>query len=235
MIHPIAIIKNGSGNSCILEKSCDISLVTSRILDFEMGDSAKVEMQQPFYDFLSKLMPDHGIDLAKVDFQIKKQAIAKGDYLFREGEICQFVGFIIKGCFRIFILKDDKEITFDFFVENRPLTDYESYFRKQPTQFYFQAIEHSEILILNDACIHLLFEASPNGQRLQRIVVEMLFFRFRDKLLSLYLDTPSERYHKLLQAEPDLLQRIPQYYLASYLGIEPESLSRLKRRILSRS
>jgi CRP/FNR family transcriptional regulator, anaerobic regulatory protein len=192
-------------------------------------------MQQPLYKFISNLLPDHGIDFAQVDSQIKKRTIAKGDYLFSEGEICQFIGFVIKGCFRIFILKDDKEITFDFFVENRPIADYESYFRKQPAQFYFQAIEPSEILILNDACIHLLFEASKNGQRLQRLVVENLFFRFRDKLLSLYLDTPEERYRKLLQVEPELLQRIPQYYLASYLGIEPESLSRLKRRILSRS
>jgi hypothetical protein len=92
-----------------------------------------------------------------------------------------------------------KEITFDFFVENRPIGDYESYFRKQPTQFYVQAIEPSEILILNDVCLGLLFEEPSNGQRLQRIVVENLFFRFRDKLLYLYLDEPEERYRNLLQ------------------------------------
>lgn len=192
-------------------------------------------MQKQLDDFIYQLLPDHGIDFAQVDLHLKQQEIAKGEYLFREGEICQFIGFIIKGCFRIFILKDDKEITFDFFMENRPIADYESYFRKQPTRFYLQAIEPSEILILNDACLELLFEKSQNGQRLQRLVVETLFFRFRDKLLSLYMDEPEERYRNLLQTEPALLQRIPQYYLASYVGIEPESLSRLKKRILSRS
>jgi CRP-like cAMP-binding protein len=191
-------------------------------------------MQQPFYDFISRLLPDHGIDFSKLNSHLRKQPIGKGDYLFSEGEVCQFVGFIINGCFRVFILQNDKEITFDFLLENRPIADYESYFCKQPTQFYFQAIEPSEILILNDACLHLMFEEPDNGQRLQRIVVENLFFRFRDKLLSLYLDEPEERYRKLLQTEPDLLKRVPQYYLASYLGIEPESLSRLKRRISSR-
>lgn len=192
-------------------------------------------MQKQLNDFISQLLPDHGIDFAQVNRYLKQQEIAKGDYLFKEGEICQFIGFIIKGCFRIFILKDDKEITFDFFMENRPIADYESYFRKQPTRFYLQAIEASEILILNDACLDLLFEKSQNGQHLQRLVVETLFFRFRDKLLSLYMDEPEERYRNLLQTEPALLQRVPQYYLASYLGIEPESLSRLKKRILSRS
>lgn len=192
-------------------------------------------MKQLFYDFISKLLPEHGIDFTKLDLQIKKRKLDKGEYLLREGEVCQFIGFMIQGCFRIFVIKEDKEITFDFFMGNRPVADYESYFCKKPTQFYVQAIEPSEILILNDACLNLLFEEPENGQRLQRIVVEHLFFRFRNKLLSLYLDEPEERYRKLLQTEPDLLQRIPQYYLASYLGIEPESLSRLKRRISSRS
>ena len=75
------------------------------------------------------------------------------------------------------------------------------------------------------------FENAPQGQKLLRLIAEDLAFFLRDKLLSLFLDTPEELYLKLRQTEPDLLQRIPQYYLASYLGIEPESLSRLKRRI----
>jgi CRP/FNR family transcriptional regulator, anaerobic regulatory protein len=175
------------------------------------------------------------MDFSEIDSQLKKREFQKDDYLFREGEVCQFAGFIVKGCFRIFLLKDDKEITFDFFLENRPIADYESYFRKSPTPFYFQAIEPSELLILSPLCLDRLFEEPPNGQRLQRIFVETLFFRLRDKLLSLYIDEPEARYLTLLQTEPELVQRVPQYYLASYLGIEPESLSRLKRRISSRS
>ncbi len=103
-------------------------------------------MRQLFYDFISKLFPEHGIDLTKLDLQIKKRKLDKGEYLLREGEVCQFIGFIIQGCFRIFVIKKDKEITFNFFVGNRPISDYASYFCKQPTQFYVQAIEPSEIL-----------------------------------------------------------------------------------------
>jgi CRP/FNR family transcriptional regulator, anaerobic regulatory protein len=192
-------------------------------------------MYSQFHDFITQLLPDSGIDFPQVDLQLKKQPISKDEYLFREGEVCQFAGFIIKGCFRVFLLKDGKEITVDFFLENRPIADYESYFRKRPTPFYFQAIEPSELLILNPSCLELLFEESHNGQRLQRIFVETLFFRLRDNLLSLYADDPETRYLTLLQTEPELVRRVPQYHLASYLGIEPESLSRLKRRILLRS
>jgi CRP-like cAMP-binding protein len=192
-------------------------------------------MHSQFQDFITQLLPDHGIDFSRIEPQLKKREVSKDDYLFREGEVCQFAGFILKGCFRIFFLRDGKEITFDFFSENRSIADYESLFRKRPTPFYFQAVEPSELLILNLFCFEQLFEVSSNGQRLQRIFVETLFFRLRDKLLSLYGDDPESRYLTLLQTEPELVQRVPQYYLASYLGIEPESLSRLKKRILSRS
>jgi CRP-like cAMP-binding protein len=189
-------------------------------------------MHSQLHDFISKLLPNHGINFSEFDPQLKEREVSKGEYLFCEGSICQFVGFIVKGCFRVFFLKEGKEITFDFFCENRFIVDYESYFRKQPTLFYFQAVEPSTLLILNDTCIEMLFEKPPNGQRLQRIILEAVFFRFRDQLLSLYTDKPEERYLNLLQSQPELVQRVPQYYLASYLGIEPESLSRLKRRIL---
>jgi CRP/FNR family transcriptional regulator, anaerobic regulatory protein len=192
-------------------------------------------MYSQFYDYLDRLLPDCGIDFHELDLQLKQRKIAKDEYLFSEGDICQFAGFVLTGCFRLFFIKDDKEITLDFFTENRPIADYESYFRKRPTPFYFQAVEPSELLILNPSCLELLFESSPNGQRLQRILLETLFFRLRDKLLSLYADEPETRYIALLRTEPELVQRVPQYHLASYLGIEPESLSRLKRRVLSRS
>jgi CRP/FNR family transcriptional regulator, anaerobic regulatory protein len=192
-------------------------------------------MDSQFHDFITQLLPSHGFDLHQFDQHLKQQSIAKDEYLFREGDVCQFAGFILKGCFRVFLLKDGKEITLDFFLENRPIADYESYFRKRPTPFYFQAVESSELLILGPSCLELLFEAPLHGQRLQRLFVETLFFRMRDKLLSLYADDPETRYLNLLQNEPELVQRVPQYHLASYLGIEPESLSRLKRRIASRS
>jgi CRP/FNR family transcriptional regulator, anaerobic regulatory protein len=192
-------------------------------------------MNSQFHNFVTQLLPNHGLDLHKLDQQVKRQSIAKDEYLFSAGDVCQFAGFILQGCFRIFLLKDGKEITIDFFLENRPIADYESYFRKCPTPFYFQAVEPSELLILNPSCLELLFEAPLHGQRLQRLFVETLFFRLRNKLLSLYADDPETRYLTLLKHEPELVQRVPQYHLASYLGIEPESLSRLKRRIASRS
>ncbi|MBW4647790.1 MAG: Crp/Fnr family transcriptional regulator [Kastovskya adunca ATA6-11-RM4] len=154
----------------------------------------------------------------------------KGDFLFREGDICWFVGLTLKGCLRSFFLKDGKELTLFFHLEHYTLGDYESLRRQTPACFSCQAIEDSEILILNSQVIEVL-ETMPDGQKLLRLVVEDLAFQLRDRLLSLYRDSPEQRYLNFLKSEPQLLQRIPQHYLASHLGIEPESLSRLKRRV----
>ncbi|WP_242050804.1 Crp/Fnr family transcriptional regulator [Oculatella sp. FACHB-28] len=150
--------------------------------------------------------------------------------MLREGETSEFVGFTLSGCLRTFVLKDAKEYTLFFHTEQHTLGDYESFQKRHPTRFSIQAVEDSEIMIF-DRQVMQFFEMTPQGQKFLRLVAEDLAFLLRDKVLSLFLDTPEERYLNLLQTEPELLQRIPQYYLASYLGIEPQSLSRLKRRV----
>lgn len=153
-----------------------------------------------------------------------------GEFLFQEGDICEFVGLTLQGYLRTFLLKDGKEFTLFFHPEHQPLGDYESFRKQRPACFSCQAIVDSEVLLINEQVLHS-FEVAPDGQKLLRLYAESLAFMLRDKLLFLFRDTPEQRYLDFLQTEPELLGRIPQYCLASYLGIEPESLSRLKRRV----
>ncbi|WP_233501232.1 Crp/Fnr family transcriptional regulator [Acaryochloris thomasi] len=164
---------------------------------------------------------------------LELRQVEKGEFIFREGDICDAVGITHKGCLRSFFLKDGKELTLFFHPEQYTLGDYESLRRQRPAYFSCQAVENSVVLMMNTQAIEVL-EALPNGQKLLRLVVEDLAFQLRDRLLSLYRDPPEQRYLSFIETEPKLLQRIPQHYIASYLGIEPESLSRLKRRIQSR-
>ena len=180
--------------------------------------------------FVRKLFPQCQIDLAIVEPLLKLKKLNRGEFLFYEGDVCDFVGLTKRGCLRTFILKDGKELTLFFHPENYTLGDYESLRRQKPACFSCQAIEDSEVLIINIQVIKVL-ETEPDGQKLLRLIVEDLAFGLRDCLLSLYRDSPERRYLDLLKNEPQLIQRIPQYHLASYLNIEPESLSRLKRRI----
>ncbi len=187
-------------------------------------------MYEPFYEFIRQLLPEFKIDVTLVEPLLESRKVYKGEFLFREGEVCDFVGLTLSGCLRTFFLKDAKEFTLFFHPEHQPLGDYESFRKQQPACFSCQAIEDSEVLLINHQ-VFQVFEVAPDGQKFLRLHAENLAFMLRDKLLSLFRDTPEQRYLNLIQTEPSLLQRIPQYYLASYLGIEPESLSRLKRRV----
>ncbi|HEY9629110.1 MAG TPA: Crp/Fnr family transcriptional regulator [Coleofasciculaceae cyanobacterium] len=190
-------------------------------------------MQEPLRRFLQQISSDFDLDGSLMDTPLKSRKLAKGEFLFQEGEICTFVGLTLTGCLRMFFLKEGKELTLFFHMEQQALGDYQSFRLQQPACFSCQAIEDSEVLILNQQVMHQI-ETAPDGQHLMRLLVEGLAFQLRDRLLSLYRDTPEQRYLHLLQTEPQLLQRIPQHYLASHLGIEPESLSRLKRRVYQR-
>lgn len=187
-------------------------------------------MYELLHAFVEKLFPQCQIDLTIVEPFLKLRQVYKEEFLFREGDVCHFVGLTTKGCFRTFFLKDSKELTLFFHPEHHTLGDYESLRRQKPACFSCQAVEDSEVLLINAQVIQVL-ETEPDGQKLLRLVVEDLAFQLRDRLLSLYRDSPEQRYIDFVKNEPNLLQRIPQYYLASHLGIEPESLSRLKRRV----
>lgn len=187
-------------------------------------------MCKAFHNYIQQISPDSKFDLEQIQPLLKSQTIGKGEFIFHEGDVCSAVYFTLQGCFRSFAIKNGKEYTIFFHTENQTLGDYESFQKGTPASFSCQAIETSEIIIFDDRIMDV-FENAPQGQRLLRLVAEDLAFFLRDKLLSLFLDTPEERYLKLLKNEPTLLQHLPQYYLASYLGIEPESLSRLKRRV----
>ena len=187
-------------------------------------------MYKSFYTYIRQLSPEFIFNPELIKPLLKSQKISKGEFVFYEGDFCESVYFTLQGCLRSFVLKNGKEYTLFFHTENQTLGDYESFQKFTPACFSCQAIENSEILIFNHQALKF-FENTDQGQKLLRFIAEDLAFFLRDKLLSLFLDTPEQRYLKLLKTEPNLLQRIPQYYLASYLGIEPESLSRLKRRV----
>lgn len=188
-------------------------------------------MYEPFYTFIQQLLPQFKIDFRLIEPLLEVKQVGKGEFLFYEGDVCQSIGFTLKGCVRTLFFKDSKEFTLFFNIENQLVGDYESYRKQIATDFAYQAVEDSSILILSDRVLHALFEENPNGQKLARLIAETYLFKLREKLLSLYVDSPEERYLQMSKIEPRLLQHIPQYYLAAYLGIEPESFSRLKRRL----
>lgn len=150
--------------------------------------------------------------------------------LLREGEIAGKIYFIKMGCLREWFNKDGKDVTFQFFFENQPVASIDSFMNQKPSLFTIESIEPSQILSISKSDFDELLSRYP---RFKEEYENLIFSRLRNYsqlFLSRIKDSPQERYEDLLKNHPEIIQRIPQHYIASYLGITPISLSRIRNR-----
>lgn len=152
--------------------------------------------------------------------------------LLREGEISRKIFFIKEGCIRMGFYNKGRDITFQFFFENMPVASIESFLSNQPGQFFLESLEPSVLYCLNKKDFERIIRETPELKEYLNKLFFSRFERYSKLFLSFIRDTPEERYLELLKNEPHILQRVPQHYIASYLGITPVSLSRI-RKILS--
>lgn len=176
-------------------------------------------------------LESHETDLLEELF--KERFIKKGDFFLGEGQVCKYAGFIVKGLMRYYINHDGEDRTYDFANENNFVCNYESFIPKTPSTKIIQALEDCEILQISYEDLQILYKSIEEGERLGRLVIEQVFIQTLQALTSFYTDAPEYRYEKFIQKHPDLQQRISQYHIASYVGVKPQSLSRIRKRISS--
>jgi len=176
-------------------------------------------------------LESHETDLLKELF--KERFIKKGDFFLGEGQVCKYAGFIVKGLMRYYINHDGEDRTYDFAHENNFVCNYESFIPQTPSTKIIQALEDCEILQISYEDLQILYKSIEEGERLGRLVIEQVFIQTLQALTSFYTDAPEYRYEKFIQKHPDLQQRISQYHIASYVGVKPQSLSRIRKRISS--
>ena len=152
-----------------------------------------------------------------------------------EGKVCREIGFICKGSFRYFKLIDGVEVSTFFSFEHNWVSAYTSFLRKTPSFVGVEAMEESEVLVLSYDDLQYLYDHYLAFERFGRLMAEYLVGCLDDRMLSLLLKTPEERYLKTLLENSLYFERVPQHYIASYLGIAPESLSRIRKRVMHKS
>ena len=159
------------------------------------------------------------------------KVLNKKELLFRSGQNCRNIYFINKGCIRYYYLVDGEEKTAQFFFENGWYTDYDSFLSGDPSENFVDAIEDTELLCIEKSNLEKLYSTIPKFERFGRIVAENAYLGIRYRTKTLTNLTAEERYLKLIKERPKIFDRVPQYYIASYLNIKPQSLSRIRKNI----
>ncbi|WP_186755647.1 Crp/Fnr family transcriptional regulator [Echinicola salinicaeni] len=187
-------------------------------------------MQDLLFDFLSKYITlSEDEKKALIDLNIF-HSFKKGTVLLKEGQRSKNGYFVLQGCIRTFYNVEGEEKTTAFYTEMEGITPL-CVLSKEPSEYYISCVEDC-ILIVSDPDMELeIFQSFPKFETLCRVLSEELLAKHQVDFDAFKVSSPEQRYLNLLENRPDLLQRVPQYQLASFLGIKPQSLSRLRARI----
>lgn len=164
----------------------------------------------------------------------KPRELKKKEHLYRQNEICKYIAFVNKGCLRNYHVdkKGDEQIIY-FALEEWWVADLQSFFLQIPSMFNLQALENCELLVSTRTEFENAFDAVPVFEKFYRLKTQKSYTNTQKSVVE-KTETAEDRYQKLLNTSPGILQRVPQHYLASYLGIKPQSLSRIRKKISTR-
>lgn len=165
---------------------------------------------------------------------LRTKSLKKREMLLRSGENCRDIYFINRGCLRYFYMVNGGEKTAQFFFEDSWYTDYESFLSGDPSENFVDAIEETELLCLNRESLQKLYVLNPKFERFGRMAAENAYLGIKYRTKKLTVLTAEERYLQLVRDRPQIVTRVPQYHIASYLNIQPESLSRIRKKLATR-
>lgn len=158
--------------------------------------------------------------------------LKKGAFFAEMGNMNKRVGFLVEGLVYYYVLKDDNESVTDFTKEGEFVSEYHTFINQTKATQSIKAIEDCTFLVMDYHAIQRLYNEIKEGNKFGRMVLEHRFGIVVNQLLSLYMHHPEERYLFFLKNYPDLVQRVPQYLIAAFIGVKPQSLSRIRKRLV---
>lgn len=164
----------------------------------------------------------------------QRRTLSKGDRWLRAGQQSDHVAYVLQGALHMFYEIDGRMVSVQFIFENGITSDYAAFLRRTPATLNIEALEDTVLMTMSHDAMQELYRSVPGSDRVGRRVAEQLYMAVSARNDAFMLESPEERYLRLLEERPKVLQRVPLYLIASYLGVTPEALSRIRRRLANR-
>lgn len=165
---------------------------------------------------------------------LRYREVPEDGYILQAGEDCDWIGFVASGTLRAFYdLDADQQLNLLLVASGEFINDYESFITRMPAQFTIQALSTVTLVVLSRTVLDELYAESMFWNTFGRKVAEQLFLSSKARLEHFFVQNPEDRYHHLLAKHPDFFQKFPLKHIASYLGVTPQSLSRIRKRLSS--
>lgn len=188
-------------------------------------------MHESIQNYISRFVSLTPEELLVVENCMQLQEISKKTMLLNAGDVCNFEAYVLKGCIReYFIDHKGQELTLEFAVEDWWVSDITSFENQTPSIMYIETLEDCELLVLSRAAKDELLTRVPKLERMFRLMIQRHLSVLQKRLFRTVSYTAMDKFEEFLRRYPSLPQRVPQHYIASYLGITPEFLSKIRKR-----
>ncbi|SDL38182.1 Crp/Fnr family transcriptional regulator [Kriegella aquimaris] len=182
-------------------------------------------------NFIENITPMNDADWQLFSSKLQEVNLKKNTPLLKIGEIEKHLSFITKGIVRLYIPKDEFDLTFGFVFKNEFITAYDSLLTQSPSDYQIETLTETTLWTISYKDLQEVYETTNSGNIIGRKMAENMFLIKSKRELSLLSKTAEERYLDLFSDRPKLLQQIPLKYIASYIGVTPQALSRIRKRI----
>jgi CRP-like cAMP-binding protein len=193
-------------------------------------------MEKKLLDYFNRLMPLLPEEREAIAATINIQKYKKGTMLLSEGQVSNAAYFVLDGCVRqYYITENGEEVTTNFYMPEQWVTTIQSFRNQTPSNHFLSCATDASLVVGNREKEDFLYKKFPRLETVSRLVMEQVFAEHQEQLANHLTNTPEQRYARLLEYSPDLLLSVPQHQIASYIGVKPESLSRIRKRMAQKT